>query len=84
MIGLEHSLSPTEQAKLLTRSALRLGITAATFDCVARDLHRLEIGFYQSWLTYVNELPPYATHPIPFDMWRAKAITALLEQEEKS
>jgi hypothetical protein len=50
MIGTEQSLSPALQEKLLTRSALRLGIDASTFDVVAENLRTLETIWFWNFI----------------------------------
>jgi hypothetical protein len=78
MMEMEHSLSPELTEKLLVRSALRLGITAATFDRVARDLYQLEIGFYQNWLTDFGSV---SGNLVTYSEYRGNQIAALLEYE---
>lgn len=81
MIELEHAVTPEQQAIVLTRAALRLGISASVYHQVAANLNQLEGNIYQGWLKYANELPPCVAFPIPYDLWRKRAISAFLTPE---
>ena len=82
MIGTEQSLSPALQEKLLTRSALRLGIDASTFDVVADNLRALEALWFNAFLQQYELFGPETDSLALYRAFRENAINAMLESED--
>ena len=81
MMEMEQSLSPALQEKLLTRSALRLGIDASTFDVVAENLRALENLWFRDFLKsgFRSGMPERDVYA--YRAYREARIQALLEPE---
>jgi hypothetical protein len=80
MIGTEQSLSPALQEKLLTRSALRLGIDASTFDVVAENLRAFETLWFNAFLQQYELFGSDTDSLALYRAFREDRINALLDE----